>query len=78
MKPGWGFLPRLLRPLDDLEMEVRARDAIDRLLVRISQSVRAKVGGLSGGQPFGPNPLSPGLPPKYQHSDKAKEGEILT
>lgn len=50
VKPGWGFLPRLLRPLDDLEMEVKARKAIDRLEVRTLQSVRAKVGGLSGGQ----------------------------
>ena len=50
VKSGWGFLPRLLRPLDDLEMEVMARKAIDRLEVRTLQSVRAKVGGLSGGQ----------------------------
>ncbi len=50
VRSGWGFLPRLLRPLDDLEMEVKARQAIDRLEVRTLQSVRAKVGGLSGGQ----------------------------
>lgn len=50
VKQGWGFLPRLLRPLDDLEMEVKAREAIDKLQVRTLQSVRAKVGGLSGGQ----------------------------
>ncbi|WP_299641498.1 ATP-binding cassette domain-containing protein [uncultured Ruegeria sp.] len=50
VKPGWGFLPRLLRPLDDLEMEVKAKKAIDKLEVRTLQSVRAKVGGLSGGQ----------------------------
>lgn len=50
VKPGWSFLPRLLRPIDDLEMEVKARDAIDKLQVRTLQSVRAKVGGLSGGQ----------------------------
>ncbi len=50
VKSGWGFLPRLLRPLDILEMEVKARKAIDRLEVRTLQSVRAKVGGLSGGQ----------------------------
>lgn len=50
VRPGWGFLPRLLRPLDDLEMEVKAQKAIDRLEVRTLQSVRAKVGGLSGGQ----------------------------
>lgn len=50
VKPGWSFLPRILRPLDDLEMEVRAKRAIDRLEVRTLHSVRAKVGGLSGGQ----------------------------
>ena len=50
VKPGWGFLPRLLRPIDDLRMEVKARQAIDRLEVKTLQSVRAKVGGLSGGQ----------------------------
>ncbi|MCO5154023.1 MULTISPECIES: ATP-binding cassette domain-containing protein [unclassified Shinella] len=50
VKPGWRFLPRLLRPLDELEMEVKAKRAIDRLEVRTLQSVRAKVGGLSGGQ----------------------------
>ncbi|MEM6658631.1 MAG: ATP-binding cassette domain-containing protein [Pseudomonadota bacterium] len=50
VKPGWSLLPRMLRPLDDLEMEVKAQDAIDRLQVRTLQSVRAKVGGLSGGQ----------------------------
>ncbi|MHA3979189.1 ATP-binding cassette domain-containing protein [Halovulum sp. GXIMD14794] len=50
VKPGWNFLPRLLRPLDDIQMEVAAREAIDKLQVRTLQSVRAKVGGLSGGQ----------------------------
>ncbi|WP_424988451.1 ATP-binding cassette domain-containing protein [Microbulbifer sp. S227A] len=50
VKPGWTFLPRLLRPLDTLEMEVKAKKAIDRLEVRTLKSVRAKVGGLSGGQ----------------------------
>ncbi|NKB29507.1 MAG: ATP-binding cassette domain-containing protein [Rhodobacteraceae bacterium] len=50
VKSGWNFLPRLLRPLDDLEMEVKAKAAIDRLEVRTLKSVRAKVGGLSGGQ----------------------------
>ena len=50
VKSGWSFLPRLLRPLDDLEMEVKAKEAIDHLQVRTLQSVRAKVGGLSGGQ----------------------------
>ncbi|MDV7141832.1 ATP-binding cassette domain-containing protein [Tropicimonas sp. TH_r6] len=47
---GWGFLPRILRPLDDLLMEKKALAAIDRLKVRTLQSVRGKVGGLSGGQ----------------------------
>ena len=50
VKSGWTFLPRILRPLDDLEMEVMARKAIDMLEVRTLQSVRAKVGRLSGGQ----------------------------
>ncbi|ASJ75813.1 Ribose import ATP-binding protein RbsA [Granulosicoccus antarcticus IMCC3135] len=50
VKPGWGFLPRPLRPIDDLAMELKAQKAIDRLQVRTLSSVRAKVGGLSGGQ----------------------------
>ena len=50
VKPGWGFLPRFLRPIDDLEMEVKAQKAIDQLQVRTLKSVRATVGGLSGGQ----------------------------
>ena len=50
IKSGWKFLPKLLRPLDDLEMEFKAREAIDKLQVKTLQSVRAKVGGLSGGQ----------------------------
>jgi len=50
VRPGWRFLPRILRPLDDLRMESTAKKAIDRLEVRTLQSVRAKVGGLSGGQ----------------------------
>ena len=50
VKRGWGFLPRFLRPLDDLAMEETARDAIDRLRVRTLHSVRARVGNLSGGQ----------------------------
>lgn len=50
VKSGWGFLPRFLRPIDDLDMEVKAQKAIDRLEVRTLKSVRAKVGGLSGGQ----------------------------
>ncbi len=50
VKPGWTFLPYALRPLDDLEMEVRAKKAIDSLEVRTLASIRAKVGALSGGQ----------------------------
>lgn len=50
VKPGWRFLPRILRPIDDLAMEVKAQKAIDHLQVRTLKSVRAKVGGLSGGQ----------------------------
>lgn len=50
VKSGWKFLPRILRPLNDLEMETKARAAIDQLEVRTLKSVRAKVGGLSGGQ----------------------------
>ncbi|MGQ7845830.1 ATP-binding cassette domain-containing protein [Granulosicoccus sp. 3-233] len=50
LKPGWTFLPRFLRPIDEIEMEVKAKAAIDRLQVRTLRSVRAKVGGLSGGQ----------------------------
>lgn len=50
VKQGWGFLPRLLRPIDDMLMEEKALAAIDRLRVRTLKSVRAKVGGLSGGQ----------------------------
>ena len=47
---GFDFLPRFLRPIDDLLMEEKAVAAIDRLQVRTLSSVRAKVGGLSGGQ----------------------------
>lgn len=48
---GWAnILPRFIRPLDSLLMERRAREAVDRLQVRTLHSVRAKVGGLSGGQ----------------------------
>lgn len=50
VKAGWGFLPRILRPIDDLAMEVKAQEAIKQLQVRTLSSVRAKVGGLSGGQ----------------------------
>ena len=49
-KQGWSLLPRNLRPLDDIAMERRALEAVDRLRVRTLKSVRAKVGGLSGGQ----------------------------
>ncbi len=53
VKSGWPFLPRMLRPLDDLEMEVRAQDAIDRLQVRTSaicaRQGRRSVGGATSG-----------------------------
>lgn len=49
-KPGWGFLPRMLRPIDDLQMEKKTWAAIEQLQVKTLGSVRAKVGGLSGGQ----------------------------
>jgi D-xylose transport system ATP-binding protein len=48
---GWArILPRRLRPLDDLNMELKAKEAVDRLQVRTLKSVRTKVGVLSGGQ----------------------------
>ena len=47
---GVAFLPRFLRPLDELAMEDTARRAIDRLQVRTLHSIRARVGNLSGGQ----------------------------
>ena len=50
VKPGWGFLPRFLRPINELEMECQAKSAIDSLEVRTLHSVRALVGTLSGGQ----------------------------
>lgn len=50
VRAGWNFLPRFLRPIDDLEAEERAQQAIGRLKVRTLTSVRAKVSGLSGGQ----------------------------
>jgi len=50
VRPGWTFLPRFLRPIDELAMEEKALEAISRLQVRTLRSVRAKVGGLSGGQ----------------------------
>ncbi len=49
-KSGWGFLPHFLRPIDEMTMEQKALAAIDQLQVRTLKSVRAKVGGLSGGQ----------------------------
>jgi D-xylose transport system ATP-binding protein len=50
VKDGWSFLPKFLRPIDSLEMEAKAKKAIEQLQVRTLHSVRAKVGGLSGGQ----------------------------
>ena len=50
VKNGWSFLPKFMRPIDSLEMEAKAKKAIEQLQVRTLQSVRAKVGGLSGGQ----------------------------
>jgi D-xylose transport system ATP-binding protein len=50
VKDGWSFLPKFMRPIDSLEMEAKAKKAIEQLQVRTLQSVRAKVGGLSGGQ----------------------------
>ncbi len=48
---GWArILPRSLRPLDDLGMEERALRAIQNLRIRTLQSMRTKVGSLSGGQ----------------------------
>lgn len=49
-RPGWGFLPRMLRPLDTMKMELAALDAIKMLKVRTLKSVTAMVGSLSGGQ----------------------------
>lgn len=50
VKEGWAFLPRYLRPIDEMAMETKAMAAIERLQVKTLSSVRAKVGGLSGGQ----------------------------
>jgi D-xylose transport system ATP-binding protein len=48
---GWArILPRRLRPLDELSMELKAKEAVARLQVRTLKSVRMKVGVLSGGQ----------------------------
>lgn len=48
---GWAkILPRILRPLDELSMEVRAKKAIEQLQVKTLKSIRAKVDVLSGGQ----------------------------
>lgn len=51
-KNKWGawMLPKKLRPIDELEMEQKAKNAIKQLEVKTLASVRAKVGGLSGGQ----------------------------
>jgi D-xylose transport system ATP-binding protein len=50
VKPGWGFLPRFLRPIDEMAMEEKALAAVKLLQVSTLKSVRAKVGNLSGGQ----------------------------
>ena len=50
LKPGWKFLPKSLQPIDDLLMEKNAQTAVTQLKVKTLQSVRATVGGLSGGQ----------------------------
>ncbi len=48
---GWTkILPRSLRPLDKLTMEVRAKKAIDQLEVKTLKSIRMNVDVLSGGQ----------------------------
>ena len=48
---GWAkILPRVIRPLDDLNMEHTAKGAIANLQVRTLSSVRSKVSALSGGQ----------------------------
>ena len=49
-RKGWIFLPRLLRPIDDMAMEQMALEAISQLRVRTLSSVQAKVSGLFGGQ----------------------------
>ena len=48
---GWTkILPKAIRPLDDLNMERMAQEAIAKLQVRTLDSVRLKVSVLSGGQ----------------------------
>ncbi len=44
------IMPRCLRPLNEIVMEKKAREVLDKLQVRTLQSVRTKVGVLSGGQ----------------------------
>ena len=49
--PRWAkWFPRIISPLSSLDMEEQARQAISKLNVRTLQSVRSKVGLLSGGQ----------------------------
>ena len=50
VKSGWKFLPQSLQPIDDLLMERNALAAVTQLKVKTLHSVRATVGGLSGGQ----------------------------
>lgn len=50
VKSGWNFIPRQLRPIDNIAMEQKALEAVARLKVKTLNSVRATVGGLSGGQ----------------------------
>ena len=45
VKDGWSFLPKFMRPIDSLEMEAKAKKAIEQLQVRTLHSVRAKDGG---------------------------------
>lgn len=48
---GWArVLPRMLRPLANMDMEERAKEAVAKLNVRTLKSVGQKVGLLSGGQ----------------------------
>lgn len=50
VRPGWRFLPKPLRPLDEFYMERNAVRAVDKLKVKTLKSVRARVDRLSGGQ----------------------------
>ena len=47
---GASWLPRMLRPLRAMDMEEQARRAVAKLNVQTLNSVRMKVGLLSGGQ----------------------------